>query len=483
MVRCKYSSRRRLFRVTAALLTAAVAILPVRSAFALITGGEGNQPVHDPGWPEGAAAIFNHPGRVAWWEGPPFGGGQWHAECRGDAQALSAVLADFAKLDVKSKRIVLHDGVGASFWLNANREPAKRDAARIDWTFVVWQPGSWKRLQNLPAGLNPTDPRDAEKGPPAQIDIFTGGNVRWSEVTVPTGIAVDDQRLESHGFAPKDGVVLEGRISSSSTRQPLAGKVRLQRIEPQPKGGYLYNTLAEAAADANGRWVLKNAPSGNHRVLVDAEGFVPRVIGYVQFDDQPRWSAHDGSLSRPGTVSGKVTDEAGKPVADVAVRFDDVVDESGVRYESADPFSCSTDAEGRFRSDNLPEGRATIWIHKPGHTRPGLGEKVVIPAADVALRLMKAGRIVVTVDFTGTKRPAEYLVEINPPGGPAVGTWGGSGRIDDKNRLTLDDVPPGQYVLVGRPNPGAEREQSAPLKIELKGGQVLEVELSAKPAP
>ena len=60
--------------------------------FALITGGEGNSPLSDPGWPAGAAAIFNHPGRIAWWEGPPFGGGQWHAECRGDAQALRRLL-------------------------------------------------------------------------------------------------------------------------------------------------------------------------------------------------------------------------------------------------------------------------------------------------------------------------------------------------------------------------------------------------------
>ena len=34
------------------------------TANALITGGEGNSPVRDPGWPAGAAAIFNHPG--AW---------------------------------------------------------------------------------------------------------------------------------------------------------------------------------------------------------------------------------------------------------------------------------------------------------------------------------------------------------------------------------------------------------------------------------
>src|SRR5215471_2884893 len=98
----------------------AMVAVPSPEAFALITGGEGNKPVADPGWPKGAAAIFNIKARIAWWEGPPFGGGQWHAECRGDAKALSAVLADFAKLDVKNKQVVLHDGQGHSFWLDPN---------------------------------------------------------------------------------------------------------------------------------------------------------------------------------------------------------------------------------------------------------------------------------------------------------------------------------------------------------------------------
>src|SRR5207237_9765151 len=109
-----------------AVLSIAIVAVTSEKAFALITGGAGNAPVHDPGWPTGAAAIFNVTSRIAYWEGPPFGGGQWHAECRGDARALSAVLADFANLDVKSKRIVLHDGVGSSFWLTSTNEPAQR---------------------------------------------------------------------------------------------------------------------------------------------------------------------------------------------------------------------------------------------------------------------------------------------------------------------------------------------------------------------
>ena len=63
--------------------------------------------------------------------------------------------------------------------------------------------------------------------------------------------------------------------------------MRLQRVEPQQKGGYLYPVVAEAKADAQGRWVLKKAPAGWVRVVVEADGFVPRVAGYARFDEQP----------------------------------------------------------------------------------------------------------------------------------------------------------------------------------------------------
>jgi hypothetical protein len=114
-----------------------VAVLPACSSFAVIFGSEGNKPIDDPGWPAGAGIVFNQPGRIAYWEGPPFGGGQWHSECRGDAKLFNAALASFANIDAKTKRLVVHDGIGHSFWLNMNNEPLKAAAAQMDWSFTV----------------------------------------------------------------------------------------------------------------------------------------------------------------------------------------------------------------------------------------------------------------------------------------------------------------------------------------------------------
>ena len=257
----------------------------------LITGGPGNDPVHDPGWPKGAAEIFNDKSRIAYWEGPPFGGGEWHAEYRGEAKTLNDLLVKFAKLDVKNKQVVVHDGVGESFWLNPNGEAGKEKQAQMDWTFMVWQPQSWERLRKLPADLNPTEGATAD-GPPSQIDVYTGGNVHWADVTVPKELKVVDQRLEAHGFKPDDKTVLEGTITDLSSSKPLAAMIRLERIEPQHTGGYKYSTAAKTTADDQGHWVLKNVPAGWFRIVADADGYVPRVVGYGRFDGQTSWKSY-----------------------------------------------------------------------------------------------------------------------------------------------------------------------------------------------
>jgi hypothetical protein len=109
-----------------------------------------------------------------------------------------------------------------------------------------------------------------------------------------------------------------------------------------------------------------------------------------------------------------------------------------------------------------------------------LGPSITTPNDDVALVMTRSAQVRVTVDFTATARPESYLVEIEPKGGSTVGSWGGSAHIDANNCFTFSDVPPGSYVLTGRPNPGSEREQTKPVTVELQGGQTTEVTLHAQ---
>ncbi len=91
-----------------------------------------------------------------------------------------------------------------------------------------------------------------------------------------------------------------------------------------------------------------------------------------------------------------------------------------------------------------------------------MGLEVTTPARDLKLEMLKSSNIEVVVEFGDKKRPEGYIVEIEPEGGSVVGSWGGSGNIDKANTITFKNVPPGKYVLKGRPNPGSANEETEP---------------------
>lgn len=449
-------------------------------ALALITGGSDDREHAPEGWPKGAAAVFNSKSRIAYWEGPPFGGGQWHSECRGTTAQLQQVLNDFAKIEGTSRKLILKDGVGNSFWLNPNHEPPKTQASEIDWVFMVWQKDRWQRLQRLPTGIRPSTSNPPETEPAATLTVYTGGSrIDWSQVTVPSTVTVDDQRLVAHGFSVKDGVVAEGQIQTLEGTG-LSATVRLERIMHSDSGGYDYETARSLSTDADGHWVMTRLPAGSFRIIATAAQRVPRIIEYVEITQQPRWYSFTTQLALQAKAEGRVLDSDRNPLREATVHFRDVEATTGGSYRSPLGFSVTTDAAGRFRFDQLPRGRARASASKAGYVLRGLGTTIDVPTSDIELILEPAGELIVTVDFQNTPRPKEYLVEIEPEGGAQVGSWGGSGRINDMNQLTFRSIPSGKYIVHGRPNPGSKSQQSSIVKLTIEGGKVQAVTLQTR---
>ena len=228
----------------------------------------------------------------------------------GRAEPHSAGLREDQRDD---KRIVVHDGIGNSFWLNINNEPEHREAAKIDWSFTVGLP----QLQQ-DQGLSPRSaPRSrmADDGSPIpRIDVYAGGSINWDEVKVPEGIDVVDNRLVAHGFTLEDRTVLEGSVTDLESGASLAAEVQLQLIETQESGGYKYTIVRALKTDAGGHWVIRNAPAGWYQLVAVADGYASRILGYGRFEDQPVWNAYNAGLARQASVSGRVIDDAGQPL-------------------------------------------------------------------------------------------------------------------------------------------------------------------------
>ena len=138
-------------------------LLQPGATFALIMTGKG-EPVTDAGWPAGALAVANLKSRLSWWEGPPFGGGEWQFLYRGDDAAFTETLAAFAAIRTPALDLFIHDGSGATPFLG--------DDGHFDWSFTVWVPANWNHLYNNPKSFFGSDqPQFRQPVAPPRLDF------------------------------------------------------------------------------------------------------------------------------------------------------------------------------------------------------------------------------------------------------------------------------------------------------------------------
>lgn len=459
-------------------LALSLILLIPRPSLAMIEGGEGNKPLRDPGWPDGAAAVFNWQTRVAWWVDPPFGGGRWHAECKGNAEVLNKVLIAFAKIDAPVKRLIVHDGIGYSFWLDPNAERRADRTTKIDWSFTVWQPASWKMQRELPPSISAVGGNATTEPPPPVIEIYAA-SVRWAEVQIPDGIEVIDQRLEAHGYSKEDGRVIEGTIVDAHTGKPVRASVRVEHIVPKSSGGYDYSVERSIETNQQGHWHFTEFSDQWSRIVAEADGYAPRVIQYVRYDRQPGWEEANTSLNKAAELSGRVVDSEGQPLAGVRIHIRDLTDTTQNSYRTPQDPVAMTQADGSFTVTQLPVGSARLTGHLQGFVGPGLGVETELPADSVELVLAKAASIRISVEFEQPRGGAGYIVEMIPEGGEKIGSWSGTSNLDAADQVHFKNVPAGRYQVSGRPNPGRSSQRTKPKLVILKGGSDLQVTLQA----
>jgi hypothetical protein len=92
-------------------------------------------------------ALANLQSRLGWWEGPPFGGGEWTFCYRGDTASFSQALAAFAAIRAPALDLVIQDGPETNGILGQ----------QTDWAFTVWIPASWNHLFNNPKSVFEAD--------------------------------------------------------------------------------------------------------------------------------------------------------------------------------------------------------------------------------------------------------------------------------------------------------------------------------------
>lgn len=460
-------------RLAAGVFVFLLVALPVH---ALITGGEGNEPMQNrDGWPAGSVDVVNQQSRIAWWEGPPFGGGEWHFEYHGDEAALNEALKRLAAIKGQRARLVIYDGKAESFWLGINDKKQKHP---MEWTFVVWEKENYERLFGQGAGrFMARSPQYGQPLPPPELTVYMGNGLDWSKIKVPEGIDVVDDRLAAHGYRAEDGAVFEVSVKDLANGKPLsAAELVIERRPSTNATNSGDNEVTRAEANAEGQIVLKGLPRESLTLTIRKPGYVGRTLDYIN-TDQILWKQYDVSLSVGTRVSGVVQDEKGKPVANATVRATEFLTPDGKPYAWLESLSAKTDTEGRFTIEAVPSGSARYYAHAENYVTVGLGE--ILPTSDepITIKVTGSGKMKVTV------KPVPqggYIVNVAPEGGEKIGSWGGGSNLGADGTCEFSHIPPGRYVVHGRPNPGREADKTESVTVDIKPHETAQVTLTAK---
>jgi len=469
-----------IFKLLRNLLAGCAAILIFSTtASGLIMVGLGNDPVKDNNWPAGSLEVANLKTRVGWWEGPPFGGGQHQFLYRGNAAAFQQALDLFAKIRAPRLQLVVREGPQENIFLRNSRK-TEQDLT-VDWSFTVWDPVNWNHLYNNPQStFSSEDPSGNFRQPvdPPRLDVYVaaagGKGIDWAKISVPKNITVSDERASAAGYAPNASGVIRGDVYDMVTSKPILGA----RILLDTNAATDWTEAASAKSDDTGHFELKSIAAGNYRLSISADGYVPRLLGYLELGHNAlkEYTVH---LCAPAHISGNVRDTDGNPVAGARVRADNIVAMDGRGYLIPQRPEVVSDAAGKFELSGVPQGWLQFYVSAESHQMLDALKQYSVPSADIALHVTATGSIKGKVLKPDGNPANDAQVSVNPQG-ERIGKWGGSTNVNAEGTFTFQNVPPGKYLVSANPGLAISGADPDGKLIEVKARQTAQVELLKK---
>jgi protocatechuate 3,4-dioxygenase beta subunit len=202
------------------------------------------------------------------------------------------------------------------------------------------------------------------------FDVPAGGSVRAPDLVMRRGAGLEVRVVDPNG-APAPGARVE--VKHDASNEIATDLFASMRGE------------ADVLTDASGVAHVKHLAAGKVTLTATRAGSAAaRATVEIPADDQASVAA-EVRLRRGGTVSGTVLDAEGKPVAGARIT---AWNPAGDGDQWMPHRTARTDAEGRFRVEDLPLVAFTLSVERAGFTAAKV--PLEAPREDVSVRLTPA---------------------------------------------------------------------------------------------
>ena len=302
-----------------------------------------------------------------------------------------------------------------------------------------------------------------------------------------------------------------GRVTVSQAPAP---GIEVQLLKPG-RGRPERAAVAKTTTDKRGRYRFAGVEPGEYHVLPTAQTLL--VLDRVDYNNQPgkrvivtageSAGGVDFDLLPPSSISGRVTDADGEPVAGIAVMLQS---DSSHHVTPADRKPVVTDAQGGYRAAGIPPGRYFVSAgddrffsalrrddnryaktFHPDAADQRKAAEVEVPAGGEATGVdIRVGRPLKTYVIKGrvvdgeTERPVpgvELSIEWQGTDGRMRGSVSGDWQTDAEGRFAVFDVLPGRYLIVPQ-GAAASNTYADPVGVEVKDGDVAGLEIRTRRA-
>ena len=200
-------------------------------------------------------------------------------------------------------------------------------------------------------------------------------------------IVVDGQQMPPLSIGLSQGGSIRGRVVDS-TGAPVSGAAVISKDSEYEEGYEDFvdglvatrTTVRKAKTNADGLFEIKLLNPGRYKVQIEHMNFTTTAVKNLVVTEGKQTDAGQTTLKVGGTVSGRVTDQAGKPLSRGSVRL---YNAEGKVYPGR------TDTEGRYVIEHIPPGPYTLGAARTAASGDVFGGIIDQAASEIQITVIE----------------------------------------------------------------------------------------------